>query len=161
MKTHWKKLDNPDYLGAYSLLGTETEELTATIKSVGIEQVKSVQNPSGEPCRVAHLNGQKPLILNTTNSRMIEKIYGVPYIEDWVGKAITLYVAKIKVKGELIDALRIRDVKPVTKLIELQPYDPNWNKVLKAVKSGVSIEQIKTKYKITDLNEAKLKEELK
>jgi len=36
-KTHWRKLDNPNYLGAYSLLDGQTKELTVTIEKVVVE----------------------------------------------------------------------------------------------------------------------------
>ena len=36
--THWKKLNNPDYLGAYAF--QPGEEIIATIGSVGRETIK-------------------------------------------------------------------------------------------------------------------------
>ena len=36
-KTHWKKLSNPDYLGAYAL--DPGKDLIVTIQSVGEERV--------------------------------------------------------------------------------------------------------------------------
>ena len=36
-KTHWKKLQNPDYLGAYAL--ENGKDLIATIKTVGLEMI--------------------------------------------------------------------------------------------------------------------------
>jgi len=131
-KTHWRKQDNPNYLGAYSLMDGETKELTVTIEKVTTEEVKNERG--SETCRVAYLKGQKPMILNTTNSRAIEKIYGTPYIEDWKGKSITLYVAKVKAFGDEIECLRIKKQKPVIKLPELLPTDKvNWQKVITAL----------------------------
>ena len=85
-KTHWKKLINPDYIGAYAL--NPDEDLTVTIDYVQREQVTG-SGGKKEECTVAHLVGQKPLILNVTNSKTIAKLYG-SYIEDWSGKQITL-----------------------------------------------------------------------
>lgn len=42
MKTHWKKLQNPDYFGSWSI--PENEDLILTINFV---QVEAVTNPSG------------------------------------------------------------------------------------------------------------------
>lgn len=110
-KTHWKKLINPDYIGAYAL--DPGKDLIVTIKSVGRE---IVTGPDGkkEECTVAHFEEQdvKPMILNSTNSKMIQKIYKTPYIEDWSGRKIQLYVEKIKAFGELVEALRIRPYIP-------------------------------------------------
>ena len=80
-KTHWKKLNNPDYLGAYAL--EPGQELVATIKVVRKEMVTG---PDGkkEECTVVHFAEKeiKPLILNTTNAKTIQKIYKTPYIEE-------------------------------------------------------------------------------
>ncbi|WP_186112045.1 hypothetical protein [Burkholderia gladioli] len=103
-KTHWKRLINPDYIGAYAL--NPDEDLTVTIDYVRREQVSGADGKK-EECTVAHLKGHKPLILNATNSKSIHKLYG-PYIEDWEGKQITLYASTTKAFGETVECLRIR-----------------------------------------------------
>lgn len=103
-KTHWKRLVNPDYIGAYAL--PDGEDLTVTIDYVQNEVVTG-SGGKKEECMVAHLVGQKPLILNMTNSKSIHKLYG-PYIEDWKGKQITLYASTTKLAGEVVECLRIR-----------------------------------------------------
>lgn len=110
MATHWKKLHNPDYIGAYAL--EEGKDLIVTIKSVGIEKVKNERGT--EECVVAHFveKGVKPMILNSTNSKIIQKIHKTPYIEQWAGKQIQLYIANIKAFGEVVEALRIREYVP-------------------------------------------------
>lgn len=117
MKTHWKKLSNPDYLGAYAL--EPGKDLIATIQSVGEERVVGADGKK-EDCIVAHFaeNGVKPMILNTTNCKTISKIYKTPYIEDWRGCAIQLYVAQVKAFGDVVDALRVRPYKPDIKVPE-------------------------------------------
>jgi len=156
-KTHWKKLDNPNYLGAYSLLDGETKELTVTIEKVVVEKVKSQRGE--EDCKVAYIKGQKPMILNVTNCRIIEDIYGTPYIQDWIGKQVTLYVAKIKVHGDDMEALRIKKEAP--KLPELNANHSKWSGAIDALAKGtVTIEEIKKKYTLTDKSEEILKTEL-
>jgi hypothetical protein len=108
-KTHWKKLTNPDYIGTYIL--APGEERTVKISHVKREQVAGI-NGKKEECTVAHLVGEKPFILNRTNAKTITKLYGSPYIEDWAGKLITIYAAKVSAFGEEVEALRIRNVKP-------------------------------------------------
>ena len=155
-KTHWKKLDNPNYLGAYSLLGV-CDELTVKIDRVVTEDVKT--DRGSEPCRVAYLKGQKPMIVNTTNAKVIEKVLGSAFIEDWAGREITIYVAKVKAFGDMIDALRVREVKPKTKLLPLTKGTDNWAKVVTALKGGIAIDAIKTKYQLTEQNIIDLKTE--
>lgn len=103
-KTHWKRLINPDYIGAYAL--NPDEDLTVTIDYVQREQIVGADGKK-EECTVAHLKGHKPLILNSTNSKSIHKLYG-PYIEDWSGKQITLYASTTKAFGDIVECLRIR-----------------------------------------------------
>lgn len=102
--THWKRLVNPDYIGAYAL--NPDEDLTVTIDYVKREEVKGTGGKT-EECTVAHLVGHKPLILNATNSKSIHKLYG-PYIEEWAGKQITLYASLTKLAGDMVECLRIR-----------------------------------------------------
>ncbi|MEY8495788.1 hypothetical protein AALC16_22670 [Lachnospiraceae bacterium 29-91] len=111
-KTHWKKLENPDYLGAYAL--HPGRDLTVQIKNVGQEEVYNPTNNKKEVCTVAHFTDKsvKPMILNVTNCKTISKIYDTPYIEDWAGKYITVYIAKVKAFGETVEALRIRNNVP-------------------------------------------------
>lgn len=103
-KTHWKRLHNPDYIGAYSL--NEGEDLTVAIDYVVREQITGTGGKK-EECTVAHLVKNKPFILNATNSKSIAKLYGV-YIEDWAGKKITLYATTTRMGGETVECLRVR-----------------------------------------------------
>lgn len=112
--THWKKLTNPDFLGAYEVM-TRGSDLTLTIKSVANEMITGTDGKK-EECIVAHFyEPEKPMILNRTNMKTIDKKLGYgPFIEDWIGKKIQIYSAQVKAFGELTDALRIRPTVPAT-----------------------------------------------
>ena len=144
MKTHWKKLVNPDYIGAYSL--EPGKDLTVTIESVGREQVTG-SGGKKEECTVARLKGQKPFIVNRTNAKTISTIYGSPYIEDWKGKQITLYISTTKVAGEEVECLRIRKKKPELPLLDVN--GDKWEDAITAVKNGTTVENIKKFYNLT------------
>jgi len=104
--THWKKLTNPKYVGSHDL--QPRQELSVTFEKIVKEQVKNVDGKD-EMCVVAYMKGaQKPLILNKTNMKIITKVLGTPYIEEWVGKSITIYSAKVKAFGEVVDAIRVK-----------------------------------------------------
>jgi len=152
-KTHWKKLENPDYLGAYSL--PDGKDMTVTITDVKREMITGTGGKQ-EECTVAHLKGNKPMILNRTNMKTIQKIYNTPYIEDWAGKSITLYVAKIKAFGEdNVECLRIR--KTVV-LPDLKENSEDWENVKTALSMGsCDIDYVKTRYKVSTELETKLK----
>lgn len=156
-KTHWKKLHNPNFLGAYSLMeGDKPIELVVTLKTVAVETVTGADGKKDE-CMVAQIANNKPFIINATNAKTIAKIYGSPYVEDWAGKKITLFVAKIKVAGESVDALRIRPTAPAgTKeaaLPELTPTHPKWNDAIAALKANnTTIEKIVKSYTLSEEN---------
>lgn len=103
-KTHWKRLINPDYIGVYAL--PPGMDMTVEIESVGVEKV-TVTGGKKEPHTVVRLKGQKPWILNATNSKSIARLYG-PYIEDWAGKKVTLFASTTKLAGETVECLRVR-----------------------------------------------------
>jgi len=151
-KTHWKKLHNPDYLGAYSI---ENETLTVQIQSVAKQQIVGADGKKDEAI-VATLVNQKPLILNVTNCKTIARLYGA-YIEDWQGKFITLYIDYVKAFGQTnVEALRVKPEvpKPAGKP-ELTPTHEKWNGAKEAIKNGkATIEAIKKAYSITPENEA-------
>ena len=110
--THWKKLTNPNYLGSYAFQPGEEKPLT--IKTVCTEAVTSPEKPDQkETCIVAYFQQpEKPLILNKTNCKSIERLAGTPNIEEWAGVGVILCVQRVKAFGELVDAVRIRPVPP-------------------------------------------------
>lgn len=117
--THWKKLTNPDYLGAYSVLDAG-HDLILTINSVSEELVCGADGKK-EQCVVARfVEPEKPMILNKTNMKAIEKLYGTPFIEEWAGKKIQVYSARVKAFGDTVDALRIRPTIPKTPAIKCE-----------------------------------------
>ena len=116
--THWKKLTNPDYLGAYSL--EDGQDMILTIDRV---QRETVTGPEGkkEECTVLHWKEkQKPMILNVTNAKMIEKLLQTPYIEQWSGHRLQIGTAKVRAFGDVVDALRVRDFLPAVVSIKCE-----------------------------------------
>jgi len=158
MNGHWKKQFNYDYLGSYSLDGKR--EMVVSIKGVGSAKVTG-QNGRKEDCFVVYYNEMdKPMILNRTNAKAIEKVAGSGLVEDWVGVRVTLYVEKgVKAFGDVVDALRIRDKKPsqskMTKEVETAMLD--------AIKSGQvgQVELAVSKYVMNNTQEKAIMNALK
>ena len=147
-KIHWKQLTNPLYLGAYSL--QPGEERIVEIERVVKEQVKGADGKA-EDCTVAYLKGEKPMILNSTNCRTLSKVYGSPYIQDWIGKSVIVYAEKVKAFGDVVDALRIRPTKPP--LPELTPEHPKWAEAVKVVKADPkAIDKITARFTVSPTN---------
>ena len=133
-KTHWKRLINLDYIGAYCV----ESDLTVKIISVGQEKVKGEKGKE-EMCTVAHLEGQKPFIINRTNAKTITKVHGSPYIEDWVGKSIILFPTTCSVAGDTVECLRVRTTKPVTVKVD-------YTKQIELLTSSQTIEELAARY---------------
>jgi len=153
MQTHWKKLTNPLYIGAYDF--APGEERTLTIKSVKREMVVG---PDGkkEECTVIDFAEGKPMICNTTNAKAITKAHGTPYIEEWAGKSITIYVAKVKAFGDTVDALRVRPVAPRVGKPVLTPDNPKYAAVEKFMLDGGDIQKVRSQFELTAEIESKL-----
>ena len=109
-ETHWKKLINPDYLGAYSL--DPGKDMILTIKVVRKEMVTGADGKK-EECIVCYWQEeQKPMILNVTNCKMIAKLLKTPYIERWAGHRIQIGAEVVSAFGEKVEALRVRKQLP-------------------------------------------------
>jgi hypothetical protein len=153
-KTHWKRLMDPDFIGAYWL--PPGEDVTVTIDFVVREQITGTGGKK-EECTVAHLkNGVKPFILNATNCKTIARLYGT-FIEDWAGKQITLYATTTKMGGETVECLRIRP--KVASRVPPAITDARLSKALESVKSGeYTIDKIRTNFTLTAAQEQRVKE---
>ena len=142
--THWRMLQNPNYIGAYSL--QPGEERTVQIVRVEKQEVKGSDGKSDQ-CTVAILKDEKPFILNATNCKTLQKMFATPYIENWVGRSIVIYAEKIKAFGEHMEALRIRSKAPA--LPELTPDHPKWHEAVKALSEGKTIDKIEARFSLS------------
>jgi hypothetical protein len=92
------------------------------------------------------------MILNKTNQKTMEKLFASPYIEDWAGKKMILYVAKVKAFGDTVDALRVKTTAP--KLPELTPTHEKWEAAKTALKAGnTTADDIRKSYILSTDNE--------
>nr|DAZ77358.1 MAG TPA: hypothetical protein [Caudoviricetes sp.] len=148
--THWKNQFNYDYLGVYSL--PDGKDIILTIKETKKEVVTGVNGQKSE-CFVAYFHENvKPMILNKTNCKAIEKMYKTPNIEEWVNKQIQIGAARINAFGETTDCLRVRTFIP-------KPADTDtrvpvvtgsvvWQNIIDGLKSGYTLTQVSEKYKL-------------
>jgi hypothetical protein len=161
MKTHFKKMRDPNYIGSWDLLDENGKVVNRLVRIVKVEK-QTVHDGTGnsEQLPVVLLKDLKPLVLNATNMKAIAKATGSNFIEDWVGKTIELTVKKVKAFGEVHDAIRVVEKAP--ELPELKPEDAeNWAKCIGGIKSGYTIAQIKGVWKLSSVNEAKLIQDAK
>ena len=147
--THWKNQFNYDYLGAYSL--PDGKDIILTLKETKKEMVTGANGQKSE-CFVAYFHeNAKPMILNKTNCKTIEKLFNTPNIEEWVNKQIQIGSTRINAFGEMTDCLRVRPFAP--KLSEERPAvqigSVIWKNILDALAGGYTVTQVMTKYKLT------------
>lgn len=148
-KTHWKKLADPPYIGAYAL--PNGEDMTVTIERVQLETV-TMMGGKKEDHTIAYLAGNKPLILNVTNAKSIHKLYG-PFIEDWAGKQITLFTSMTKFGSEMVECIRIRPNVPVKKRQAIAA--SRFEKAVEQIKAGTySTTKLRAQFALTDEQEA-------
>lgn len=120
---HWKTMVNYDYLGAYSLDGI-AKEVTLTIASVKRQLVKG-EGGMTDNCIVATFEEKnvggivvKPMILNKTNCKKIEKIYNTGDVDQWIGKRITVFATTTNVGRDTKPCLRIKEEIPPAPVVE-------------------------------------------
>ena len=113
--THYKKLSNTNYLGSWDMPPGD-QDLLLTIANVVKE---SVPNGKGkkDDCVVVHWTqpGWKPMILNATNRKNLHKATGTPFVENWRGKTVAIYIdhnVRNPEGGPNVDGLRIRNRLP-------------------------------------------------
>lgn len=154
-RTHWKKLTDPRFIGVYAL-PNEGDDLTVEITHVTYEEI-TMMGGKKEMHTIAHLKGQKPLILNKTNSLSIEKLYS-PYIETWAGKLITLYASTTNMgKEKNVPCLRVRP-QVMTKKKQFIT-DERLKRAIEQIKAGSYTEQkLRENFEITTEQEEMLKQ---
>ena len=105
-KTHFRKLLNPLYLGSFDL--DPNQEYKVTIEKIDRDIEVIGDGGKKQKKAIVHFKGAtKPMILNATNMKMIAKVSGSKFIEDWIGKTFILKVTQEMAFGEKIDVCRI------------------------------------------------------
>jgi len=107
---HWRTIHTSDYLSSVDIEGNTN----VTVKSVSAK-TQTFDKGKKETLPIATLEGEfKPLILNRTNCKTLEKLSGSGEIEDWAGMTVTLTVEKVRFGSEMVDGIRIAPVLPKT-----------------------------------------------
>lgn len=109
-KTHFRKAFDSPYLSSADIV----EPTILTIARVSLEPDKTKKTK--DVFNTAHFVERelrpgeklKPMILNATNSKTLRSLTGSPFIEDWAGFKVTVYVdTNVKFGKETLEGLRI------------------------------------------------------
>jgi hypothetical protein len=111
-RTDYRKLFDKDYIGAWDL--TDKDVTVSITKVAGGELVGPGGRKSKKP--IVFMNGtKKGFAINSTNGKTIAAMYG-NFVQDWVGKRITLYKSTTRNpngEGE-VECIRVRPQIPAT-----------------------------------------------
>jgi hypothetical protein len=127
-KTHFRKVFKSDHLGSADVEEyiEEGKSLIFTIFQVTQHAIDPKIKASGVvvagkriSANIAYFKepNTKPLVLNATNSRILKNMVNSPFVEDWKGLRIEVYIDKdVKMKGEVVGGVRIKSkpFKPMT-----------------------------------------------
>jgi len=158
-KTIWKKnLDSAFVFGEDLILGVKglKPEMVVTLNNFK-DDVTFDQNKQAKititGLYLKEVGGNdlyKPVILNKTNAKFFVKETGSVYMEDWIGKQVTIYAQKDSRFGYVV---RFKSyVKPT-----LIAGTDNFNKAKTALLSGsYTMDQVKSRYVVSAEVEALL-----
>jgi hypothetical protein len=158
--THYRKVFDSPYLSSMDVV----EPITLTIVRVTQEQDKTKK--SKDVFNTAYFKEQfirpgeklKPMILNATNSKMMAKLTGSPFIEDWGDTRITVYVERgIKFGRDTVDGLRVMPA-PERKVIT-PASGKMWEAAKAAYKRDGNLDKVLAKADISDEHIKQIKAE--
>ncbi len=157
-KTHWKSMQDKTFLGSWDF---ETGK-TYTVKITSVKSVEMMAQKGAEMKHqpVTFFEGiKKGMVINNGNGLVISKISGSPYIEDWIGVKITIFLKENERTPQGNQTvIRVSEKKPLPKKkTELTPENKKlWGKAVEALKKGKTINVIKERYKLSKENEVQL-----
>jgi len=157
MKTDWRKYRKSTHLASADLDAMETDgiPLTFTIKDVKYETGVDVSGTKQDGIFCYFMEAVKPLKLNSTNNKILagfakqDGLIGKEchVIENWSGMKIELYVDRnVKMMGAITDGIRVKPIRPKEK-VKTDFTESNFEA---AKKANATIEQIKSKYNLTN-----------
>jgi hypothetical protein len=92
------------YIKASDLRG---RDVTVTIVAVDVQKMNDGKT---KPC-IFFANKEKGLLLNKTNSYELADTFGTE-TNNWIGKQITLYPARVDFQGKMVPGVRVRVQHP-------------------------------------------------
>tara|TARA_R110002051_G_scaffold315679_1_gene394354 strand:- start:101 stop:613 length:513 start_codon:yes stop_codon:yes gene_type:complete len=115
MKTHYRKVFKSDHLSSYDLEDfiEEGRALDFTISHVNQETQVRVAGKKIDANIAYFSDGIKPLVLNATNSKIVSKLAGSNFVQDWNNIPVELYIKKgISFGKETVQGVRIKETSP-------------------------------------------------
>lgn len=109
--THYRKVFDSPYLSSADIVEPTTLTISRVTQEVDkTKKTKDVFNTAYFVERELRPGEKlKPMILNATNSKQVAHMTGSPFIEDWQGVRIIVYVDKaVRFGKDTVEGLRLR-----------------------------------------------------
>lgn len=157
--THYRKAFDSPYLSSADIVGPTA----LTIKSVRFEPDRTKKTK--DSFNTAHFTEKeirpgeklKPMILNATNSKMLAKITGTPFIEEWSDIAVTVYVDKaVRFGKDTVEGLRLAPGQTKRTIV---PGTKGWEMAKAAFKRDGNLEAVLAKANMSADHQRQLIEE--
>ena len=161
MKTHYRKAFDSPYLSSADIV----EPTVLTIARVTLEKDKTKK--SGDIFNTAYFEERelrpgeklKPMILNATNSKTMKGITGSPFLEDWSGVKVTVFVDKnVRFGKESVEGLRISPAR-VTKPLLTPDKTQAWNNAKAAYMRDGNLDAVMSRMDISEAHRKQLEAE--
>lgn len=155
--THYRKVFDSPYLSAADIvdpvvltIARVTQETDKTKKTKDVFNTAYFQEREIRPGEKL-----KPMILNATNSKMMDRLTGTPFIEDWAGKRVTVYVdANVRFGKDTVEGLRLRAAA------ERRPLTPEnastWANAKNAYQRDGNLDKVLARFDMTEEHIAQL-----
>lgn len=160
-KTHYRAAFKSPYLSSADLVGP----IVLTIKNVALEPDKSKRTKDKfNTCHFVEKeirSGEllKPMILNAVNSKTLKNISGSPYIEDWCGLKITIFVdPNVRFGRDTVEGLRINPISPRKKIITPENLKA-WDNAKSAYLRDGNIDKVLNRVEISEDHQKQLIQE--
>lgn len=158
--THYRKVFDSPYLSSADIvdpvtltIGRVTQELDKTKKTKDTFNTAYFQEREIRPGEKL-----KPMILNATNSKEVARITGSPFIEDWAGVRVIVYVDKaVRFGKDTVEGLRLR--QPPTRRQITPEQSAAWENAKAAFRRDGNLDAVLAKVDMSDEDQSRLRAE--
>ena len=149
---NWRKVYKSDHLGVIDLedLLAQGRKLIFTVKEVKQEFGAKVAGKKGDFNIAYFTEDIKPLVLNSTNARILRSFATSGEVETWKDIIIELYIdTNVKaIGGGITEGVRISKIQPKTQVKDKPLFTKE--KFASCFEKGVTVEMIKDVYILTE-----------
>ncbi len=96
----------------------KAEDLQGKARKLQIESYDTVEFDGATKIVLLFSGAKKGLILNVTNANRIAVNLGTDEIDNWIGKAVTIYPTTTEFGGKQVDCIRVKEEMPEIVAVE-------------------------------------------